>query len=90
MTVSPPPPRPSTTPPPLWKQFSNFTNNSPAGLEKLLRLLQALAQIVSEVSMSSSPALAVQCAVAKTQLALGMYSAVPTQYQSSPVWSRQT
>lgn len=80
--------RPSQPSPPLWKQFSNFTNNSPSGLEKLLRLLQALAQIVSEVSMLSSPGLAGRCAVAKTQLALGMYITYCIQYhidcQSGP------
>ncbi|RJE24116.1 PEX11 domain protein [Aspergillus sclerotialis] len=56
------PPRPS-----LLKQFANFTDST-AGLEKTLRLIQALCQIVSEVTLDN--ALAKRCLIVKSQLAL--------------------
>lgn len=51
-------------------QFANFTRTS-AGLEKTLRLIQAVAQIATEVSIDRS--VATQWGAAKGQLALCMY-----------------
>ena len=56
---------------PLIKQFTNFTGST-AGLEKTLRLIQALCQIVSEVTLDG--ALAKRCLIVKSQLALCMSS----------------
>lgn len=57
-----PAPRPS-----VIKQFSNFTNST-VGLEKTLRLIQALAQLAAEVSTDN--VLAKRCLIAKSHLAL--------------------
>lgn len=52
----------------LPKKFANF-NNSSAGLDLTLRLIQALAQIAAEVCIDS--ATVIRCVIAKSQLALG-------------------
>lgn len=52
----------------LAQQFANFTNTT-AGLEKTLRLIQALAQIIAEVS-SHDVVTAARWSTAKSQLAL--------------------
>ncbi|OXV09476.1 hypothetical protein Egran_02763 [Elaphomyces granulatus] len=51
------------------KQLTNFTNTN-AGIEKILRLLQALAQIFASLAIESSP-IALQSSIARTQLATG-------------------
>jgi hypothetical protein len=51
----------------LSKQLVNFTNSS-AGLEKTLRLIQALAQIAAEVCIDNATAM--RYLMAKSQLAL--------------------
>lgn len=51
----------------LVKQFANFTDST-AGLEKTLRLIQALCSVVSEVTLDT--VLAKRCLIAKSQLAL--------------------
>ena len=56
---------------PLLKQFTNFVNNT-AGIEKFLRLLQALSQIGYNIYIDS-PRLSTQLSVARTQFALGMH-----------------
>jgi hypothetical protein len=50
------------------KQFTNFTSTS-AGLERVVRLVQALAQIAAEVTVHN--VIAARCLVAKSQLGLG-------------------
>lgn len=57
----------------LPKKFANF-NNSGAGLNLTLRLIQALAQIAAEVCIDS--ATVIRCVIAKSQLALGELIAV--------------
>jgi hypothetical protein len=52
------------------KQLTNFTNTN-AGIEKILRLLQALAQIFASLAIESSP-IALQSSIARTQLATGV------------------
>lgn len=54
--------------PSLAQQFNNFTDTT-AGLEKTLRLIQALAQIIVEVS-SHDVVTAARWSTAKSQLAL--------------------
>lgn len=54
--------------PSLVQQFANFTKTT-AGLEKTLRLIQALAQIIAEVS-SHDVVTAARWSTAKSQLAL--------------------
>lgn len=54
--------------PSLVQQFANFTKTT-AGLEKTLRLIQALAQIIAEVS-SHDVMTAARWSTAKSQLAL--------------------
>ena len=54
--------------PSLVQQFANFTKTT-AGLEKTLRLIQALAQIIAEVS-SHDVVTAASWSTAKSQLAL--------------------
>ncbi|EED21076.1 PEX11 domain protein [Talaromyces stipitatus ATCC 10500] len=59
--------------PPLWKQFSNFTNTHPLGIEKTLRFIQAVVTILSSsifVSYIPNSVYAVKCASAKNQIAL--------------------
>lgn len=61
--------------PPLWKQFSNFTNAHPLGIEKTLRLIQAICTILSSsifVSYIPNSIYAVKCASAKNQIGLGV------------------
>lgn len=53
--------------PSLIKQFANFTDST-IGLEKTLRLIQALAQLVAEIT--TDHVLATRCLIAKSQLAL--------------------
>ncbi|GFF71502.1 hypothetical protein IFM60648_03444 [Aspergillus lentulus] len=65
MAVKAPPPSPST-PSPI-KQFSNFTRTG-AGLEKTLRLIQALATIIIETSINNETV--TTWSTAKSQLAL--------------------
>lgn len=65
MAVKAPPPSPST--PSAIKQFSNFTRTG-AGLEKTLRLIQALATIVIETSIDNETV--TTWSTAKSQLAL--------------------
>ena len=50
------------------KRFTNFTSTS-AGLERVLRLVQALVQIAGEVTVHN--VIAARCLVAKSQLGLG-------------------
>ena len=59
--------------PSLVQQFANFTKTT-AGLEKTLRLIQALAQIIAEVS-SHDVVTAARCSTAKSQLALSKLTA---------------
>ena len=54
-------------------QFANFTRTS-AGLEKTLRLIQAVAQIAAEVTIDRT--VAKRWGAAKGQLALSMYSSI--------------
>lgn len=54
--------------PSLLKQLINFTSVT-AGLEKTLRLIQAVALVVAEVS--SDALTAKRCSIAWSQLALG-------------------
>lgn len=56
----------------LAQQFNNFTDTT-AGLEKTLRLIQALAQIIVEVS-SHDVVTAARWSTAKSQLALSELS----------------
>jgi hypothetical protein len=56
-------------PRPLLNQLTNFTNTS-AGIEKILRLLQALAQVVASLAVETSP-IALQSSIARTQVAIG-------------------
>ncbi|RMJ23869.1 PEX11 domain protein [Aspergillus sp. HF37] len=49
------------------KQFANFTSTS-AGLERVLRLVQALVQVAAEVTVHN--VIAARCLVAKSQLGL--------------------
>lgn len=63
-----------TPPKPAWKQFSNFANGHPLGIEKTLRLIQAICQIFSAsifVSYIRNDVYAVGCASARGQIALG-------------------
>ncbi|KAJ9250759.1 hypothetical protein DTO280E4_1299 [Paecilomyces variotii] len=62
-------PAPSSSPGRTVKQFANFTNHG-IGLEKTLRLVQALAQVGAEVLVDTDEELAKRCAIAKGQLAL--------------------
>ncbi|KAJ9385874.1 hypothetical protein DTO063F5_4081 [Paecilomyces variotii] len=62
-------PAPSSSPGRTVKQFANFTNHG-IGLEKTLRLVQALAQVGAEVLVDTGEELAKRCAIAKGQLAL--------------------
>ncbi|CRG90882.1 hypothetical protein PISL3812_07928 [Talaromyces islandicus] len=58
---------------PAWKQFSNFANGHPLGIEKTLRLIQAICQILSSsifVSYIPNAVYAVGCASARNQVAL--------------------
>lgn len=55
--------------PNLVKQFCNFTNHG-AGMEKTLRLAQALAQVGAEVLSDTDQVLAKRCALFKGQIAL--------------------
>jgi hypothetical protein len=74
----------STSPsPPLLKQFTNFVNNT-AGIEKFLRLLQALSQIGYAIYIGS-PRLSAQLSVARTQFALGMYRRTKKKKKGSQI-----
>ncbi|KAL1868387.1 hypothetical protein Plec18167_008313 [Paecilomyces lecythidis] len=53
----------------IVKQFTNFTNNG-AGLEKTLRLVQALSQVGAEVLVDIDEGLAKRCVIAKGQITL--------------------
>lgn len=70
-------------PKPVWKQFSNFANGHPAGIEKTLRLIQAICQILSAsvfVSFVPNAVYAVGCASVRGQVALGWF--FPTDIQT--------
>ena len=68
-----PPPLLKYPTPPLHKQLTNFTRTVP-GLEKTLRLVQALAQVAAEVVSSRDAVTAAKCASATGQLALSTHS----------------
>ncbi|KAH8703132.1 peroxin PEX11-1 [Talaromyces proteolyticus] len=58
---------------PAWKQLSNFTNGHPLGIEKTLRLIQAICQVLASsifISYIPNAVYAVGCATAKNQIAL--------------------
>lgn len=58
--------------PPIHKQVVYFVRTVP-GLERTLRLVQALAQVVTEVASSHEPVAAAKCASLRGQLALSIY-----------------
>jgi hypothetical protein len=66
----------------LPKKLANF-NNSSAGLDLTLRLIQALAQIAAEVCIDG--ATVIRCVTAKSQLALGELIAVSCSDRSSVI-----
>lgn len=62
-------------PPSLLNQFLNFTDAT-AGLEKTLRLIQAVITVVAE--LHGNNVTVAKCLIAKSQLALGTSDRYPS------------
>lgn len=71
----------------LPKKLADF-NNSSAGLDLTLRLIQALAQIASELCVDS--ATVIKCVTAKSQLALGEFTTISCSWSPFNFWSLTT
>lgn len=66
----------------MIQQFSRFIKSG-AGLERTLRLIQCVSQVVAALTVSS--ALAVQLTTVKLQLALGKLNSMPDRQLYAPL-----